>query len=438
MRKIDLEHDIDATQYIAPEEGAVIYLRKLLLVAAAIVVLILVWSIMASVDEVAKTRGEIVPVGKEVTLTTLSGGVLTSVLVKEGSRVNRGDMLVELNDRAEQSKLAGLKDSLEHKKEELAANDLALDDFEGGGIDIAAVYEADEVSSVTYSALEELRGYRAQKQGLKRQIAQVEASVSSLRKQINSIDKEIQLSEEVIDSYKKLIDKGAVSRMKLVSAREQLMGLLRQRENLLGRRVEESHKREQVEFQIEELDSKYRHEHLEEKKKLQDDMREIQDQIEVTESQLEEFHIKSPVTGIVKNLPYTRVGDTARPQDVVAVITPTEEGVEIQVKASQKDIAFIEPGQPAVLRLDSYDYARFGNLDGWVSRVSSSSFVTQDGGSYYYVTIRLDVASRLALSEVDLMPGMTLEADIVTGSKTVFQYFWKPVYTNLSNVFSER
>ena len=123
----------------------------------------------------------------------------------------------------------------------------------------------------------------------------------------------------------------------------------------------------------------------------------------------------------------------------VAVIVPTTPTALLEAKLSPRDIGFVTVGQKARIKIDAFDYSRYGAIDGIVKRISPSTDADEKGGVFYKVQIAIEKPYfGNTPGKLDLLPGMTGEANIVTGDKTVFQYMWKPVFTNITDAFGER
>jgi len=145
------------------------------------------------------------------------------------------------------------------------------------------------------------------------------------------------------------------------------------------------------------------------------------------------------VSGFIKQLPDTRAGAVIAPGGTVAELVPSEGGVVMEVLVSPRDIGFVRIGQTTLVKVDAFDFSRFGSVPGKVKRISPSVFrQEQTGATYYKVDIQLDKAYVGNDVERQLIPGMTGEADIVTGRKTVFQYLAKPVFIGVDMAFHER
>jgi HlyD family secretion protein len=161
--------------------------------------------------------------------------------------------------------------------------------------------------------------------------------------------------------------------------------------------------------------------------------------LRASSSQVAQTTIHAPVDGIIQSVPSELSGSVIEPGGVVAVIVPSTATAILETKLSPRDIGFVTVGQPARIKIDAFDYSRYGALDGIVQKISPTTDSDERGGVYYKVQIAIDTPYfGNDPSGQALIPGMTGEADIVTGDKTIFQYLWKPVFTNVSSAFGER
>ena len=169
------------------------------------------------------------------------------------------------------------------------------------------------------------------------------------------------------------------------------------------------------------------------------DLFEVAERIARLIRRLAQTEFRTPVAGTVQSLPETVVGRFIEAGGLVAEIVPRDVSLRFEGALSPRDVGFVTVGQPVRLKIDTFDFSRFGALEGRVAEVSPTTVNDDQGASHYQVLIDLPQAffgedpQRFAL-----LPGMTGEADITTGSKTVFAYLWKPVFTNLDLALTER
>jgi len=150
------------------------------------------------------------------------------------------------------------------------------------------------------------------------------------------------------------------------------------------------------------------------------------------------LYIRSPIRGTVKELATKSVGKVLRPGDIAARIVPLADRVVAEVQVSPRDIAYVTPGLDAEITITAIDPSKYGKLRGKVARVSPSTFQTEKGETYYRAVIELDAASLGASDFPTLLPGMIVQANIVTGAKSVMRYLLKPVVRSLDRAFAER
>jgi membrane fusion protein, adhesin transport system len=146
--------------------------------------------------------------------------------------------------------------------------------------------------------------------------------------------------------------------------------------------------------------------------------------------------VRSPVRGTVQRLLANTVGGVIQPGRDILEIVPLDDALLLEARILPKDIAFIRPGQEAVVKFTAYDFAVYGGLSGKVENISPDTVVDERGNAYYVIRVRTD---RPAFSEqLPILPGMTAEVDILTGNKTVLSYLLKPILRAKSIALSER
>jgi len=142
--------------------------------------------------------------------------------------------------------------------------------------------------------------------------------------------------------------------------------------------------------------------------------------------------IKSPITGIVKNMRYHTIGGVVRPGEEILQIIPLDEELFLEARVKPEDIANVKLGQAATIKLSAYDYTIYGSLKGAVSFVSADTFKDErakDGDPHYRVTLSVDLSQLTDRQRnLEIRPGMQAAVELHTGSKTVLHYLLKPLY----------
>jgi adhesin transport system membrane fusion protein len=149
--------------------------------------------------------------------------------------------------------------------------------------------------------------------------------------------------------------------------------------------------------------------------------------------------IKSPVDGFVKDLKVYTVGGVVQPGQEFIEIVPKDDQLLVEAKINPKDIAFLYPDQPAVVKITAYDFAVYGGLKGKVKAISPDAVTNEDGDSFYLVSILTEDSALMRKGEVlPIIPGMIASVDILTGEKTVMEYLLKPFIKTLNESLNER
>ena len=149
--------------------------------------------------------------------------------------------------------------------------------------------------------------------------------------------------------------------------------------------------------------------------------------------------IKSPINGIVKNLKFTTIGGVVRPGDPIMEIVPTGEQLVIQSQLSPTDRGYVTEGQSAMVKISTYDFARYGGLNGTVIQVAPGTSQDEKGNPFFRVIVQTD-KNYLGESEgsLPIVPGMQATVEIHTGKKSVMEYLIKPVLKLKEEAFRER
>lgn len=155
----------------------------------------------------------------------------------------------------------------------------------------------------------------------------------------------------------------------------------------------------------------------------------LQDRVRLSE-------IRSPVDGVVQRLAINTIGGVAQPGQEVVDIVPTDDALVVEAKIAPQDIAFLRPGLPATIKLTAYDFSIYGGLDAELEHISADTTTDEEGNTYYRVRVRTQ--DEEAASEVEVIPGMTAQVDILTGKRTVMQFLLKPVLRAWGNAMGER
>lgn len=422
-------------------------LRLSLLAIVLLVLVFLVWAALSEVDELARARGDVLPGQGVQTLQSEEGGSIVRFLVSEGDSVTAGQPLVEFA-------ATNLKKEKEQNSIKLAKAQIDIERMaavlEGRAPDFSAYADFPRLNFSLYADFPRLveqaqTSYMQQKaelegllQAKRSAIVQQEVLIKGLQQDRRLLANELGEASRRLGILEEGARKGLVSKLMLSDARQQVTAV-RERQSELEQRI--SSAGDQINILNGELanaESSFKQAVSIEKGKVTELWRELQVEQKALEQRADRFDIKAPVSGVVMSLPQTRENVVIAPGGVVAEIVPEGDTVVMEVMVGARDIGFIRNGQKAMVKIDAFDYSRFGSVEGRVERVSPTSVKNKETGqSFYKVRVSLETPFVGAQSRL-IVAGMTGEADIVTGHKSVIQYLLKPIFLTADTAFHER
>lgn len=382
---------------LPPPRGA----RWTLRVAFVGMALLLVWAGFSKIDQVTRAQAQIIASDRTQVIQAPEQGILTQLHVNEGSIVKAGQLLVTLEkERAQaavddsRAKVAALRIALARLQAEVYAKPLRFDP------ELAAY--GDYISN--------------QKNLYERRKTAIDEDIASLKSMLELANQELKMNQALEAS-------GDVSRAEILRLRRMAAD---------------------IQAQISNKRNKYFQDAQAEMTKVQEDLNTQIEQLRDRNQLLEHTELVAPADGIVKNVKVTTVGGVLRSGDVILEILPTGGDLIVEAKIVPADIAFIDVGQSASVKLDAYDYSIFGAMHGEVTYISPDTLTeeTRQGPqSYYRVQIRIKEAEfkgKVAGMPIQVRPGMTASVDIKAMERTVLSYLIKPITKTLSQSMGER
>ena len=348
---------------------------------------LLIWAWLFKLEEVSTGTGKVIPSSKEQTIQSLEGGILTKLYVHEGEIIQKGQILAQLDPTRFASNV-GESASLLLASQATAARLRA----EVNGTPLVF---PNEVLKERGLVEEETALYHSRRSNL-------EESLAGLKQALILVEQELQMTEP-------LVAKGAASEVEVLRLKRQATDLRNQ---------------------MSDVRNQYSVKAREELAKANTDI-EIQSQVVKGKSDsLSRTLFKSPVRGIVKEIDVMTIGGVISQNGKLMTIVPLDEKLLIEARISPRDIAFIHPGQEALVKITAYDYSIYGGLKGKVSIISPDTLrdeVKQDQ-FYYRVYIRTD-SDKLINKEgqqFNITPSMVATVDIKPVEKKILDYLIKP------------
>ena len=412
-------------------------LRRTLFGIVLLAALFVAWALMTEIDELAKARGEIQPSGRVQLLQSEAGGTILTLYVNEGDTVSEGQPIADFA-ASDLGKLKTQTDiklaSLEIDRERLRAL------LENRQPDFSP-FAADYPLLVEQGILNFQAGIANRDAALSAKssdMAQQEALLAGAVREKALVSREVKEGRERLGRVEEGARRGVVTQLALSEARQQVSSLEERQSTLIAREIGTRSAIKGIEAEIGRLRAELNQQLGLELSKVIEQYRELVAERQALNERLGRSDIKAPVGGVIMNLPQSGAGSVIPPGGVVAEIVPTGKEIVMEAMVSPRDIGFVQVGQRASVKIDSFDSARFGSIEGHVKRVApTSTKLKENGMPFYKVEISL---SKPYVGSTDhrLIPGMTGEADIATGRKSVMQYLLKPVFLASDTAFHER
>ncbi len=362
----------------------------------------LTWANYARVEEITKGDGKVISRSREQVIQSLEGGILDEMNVREGTVVNRGDVLLKIDPTRAQSsyrealsKVIGLKGSIARLRAEAYAQPLTFDE---------------QVKSDPAVVAQETKAYESRKR--------------ALNDSINSLQRSYALSMREIRLAEPLAAKGLLSEVELLRMRRQA---------------------NDIQAQIVERRNRYQADANTELARLELELSQVSENLIGRADVVERTTITAPVRGTVKNVRVNTIGGVIQPGEHILEIVPLEEQLLVEGKIHPSDVAFLRPGLPAKVKITAYDFGIYGGLDGHVEYISPDTLKDDQKAAsgrpddtYYRVLILTDKSTLHAGNkDLPIIPGMVATVEIRTGEKTILDYLLKPVL-KAKEAFRER
>ncbi|WP_208605821.1 MULTISPECIES: HlyD family type I secretion periplasmic adaptor subunit [Pasteurellaceae] len=394
-----LINDLNAALQVEKHRG----IFSVIILFFIFLVTFVIWAYFSPLEEVTRGQGSVIPSSREQIVQSLDPGIIQDMKVKEGDVVEKGQVLLTLDDtrssailRESEAKVQNLRAVVARLQAESAGKPLVF---------------ADDIPGDVISR--ETAAYNARRK------AMLDA-VNGLTQSKALLDKEIAITQP-------MVKKGVVSQVELLRMQRQSSDFAQQ---------------------IAERRNRYSADANNELVQAESELAQARENMAMRADPVERSQIKAPLRGVVKNIRINTVGGVVQAGQDILEIVPLDDTLLVQAYISPKDVAFIRPGQPALVKISAYDYSIYGGLEGKVTLISPDTLQDERRRSelnlnadqaYYRILIETQGTSITDSKgqKLDITPGMTATVDIKTGEKTVFQYLIKPI-TRMKQALQER
>ncbi len=358
------------------------------------------WASVARVDQVTRVQGQVIAAGRTQQIQSTDGGVIAQLLVKEGQSVTAGQKLAVLETKRAQ---VAVNDSQSRVAALMAAR--------------TRLYAEMQQQPLVFSS--DLQAYP---EYLQNQRALYQRRKQAIDEEIAALKRLLKLARDELAMNEKIFSFGDVSQADILRLQRQVADL---------------------DAQIVNRQNRYFEEAQQELTKVQEELDTQTEQLRDREQVLSHTELVAPVDGLVKNISVHTLGGVLRQAETLMELVPTNSQLIVEVKISPADIAYVQMGQSALIKLDAYDYSIFGSLHGKVTYISPDTLRedTPQGAAYSYrahIQVTPPDPKDTRSSQIMIRPGMTASVEIKSRDRTVLSYLTKPIVKTWDESLGER
>jgi HlyD family secretion protein len=402
------------------------------------------WGFYAPLASAAIAPGVVSPDSSLNTIQHLEGGIVQEILVTEGDRVEKGDLLMRLSPVQAQASFS----ARERQWRRFEAERLRLQALE---VDAETFSFPPELTSLTDPDFQaflanQLAQFAVQRQGLSerqailgRRIGQLDQEVAAIERENEGLREQLDIVSEEMADKAQLLAQNLIRKPELLALRRlasQLKSQIASNEATIARAAQ---KAEEIELQILSLKTDFQDMLAKDLVRVNSELAQLEESMTSSRDVFRRTEIFAPVSGRVHNLRFETIGGIVRPGERILDIVPAEDALVIEARLSPNDINVVAVGQMARVHLTPYSARTMAPLEGKLVRISPDAKVDEATRETYYevrIEVDPDMLERMA-TKVEMTPGMPAEVFILTGEQSLFSYMAAPVTNSFRKVFRE-
>jgi adhesin transport system membrane fusion protein len=398
-----------------------------------------IWAHFAVLDEVTRGMGSVIPSQRLQEMQNLEGGILQEVLVHEGQIVEKDEVLVRIDNEQARSIFRDASSKiLEHE-----AAIIRLE-AEASGTD--PVYSPELREKAPTITQDQLNIFHARKEQL---LAEIRVFDAQRYQKQQEVEEMISRRKQLVQSHKiaaerrniarPLMEKNVYPRVDYLQLEESLLKLQGDIDSLSLGIPRASRAAEEAKARLEQRMAEFRNQAQEEINKRRAELRSLRESLTAGEDRVTRTDIRAPMRGTIKRINHNTIGGVIRPGDTILELVPLDDTLLIETRIRPADIAFLHPGQRAMVKITAYDFSIYGGLEAIVEQISADTIEDRKGENFYLVKLRTKTNTIIYRGQkLPIIPGMTATVDILTGKKSVLDYMLKPILKAKQNALRER
>lgn len=431
------DQDFDANADWAITEQTPQGARRFVWFSGGTVFVLLLWANFAVLDEVTRGEGKVIPSRQIQILQSMDGGIVSEILVREGQTVRTGDLLLKVDPTRMVSSLR------ENRSQYLSllAKGARLRALAEGAKFIPpedVTREAPEIVEQERALYESRRAELDATIGVARQqLSQRTQELVSVRAKREQATQSYNLTARELEMTRPLAKSGAISDVELLRLERDVARYRGERDSANSDIPRLESAISEATRKMQEVELTFRNTARSELSETNAKLNALSEGSAALEDRVKQTEIRSPVNGTIKQLKVNTVGGVVQPGKDVIEVVPSDDALVLEARVLPRDIAFLRPGQKALVKFTAYDFATYGGLEATLEHISADTVVDEKGNAFFLVRVRT-LATSIGSQQFPIIPGMVAEVDILTGKKSVLSYLLKPILRAQSRALTER
>ncbi len=439
--------------------------RAIIWVIVLLFIVTVAWGFFGKMDVVAVAPGKIIPSGRVKTIQPLEIGKVKIIHVKDGQMVKQGDALITLDSTATQADTDRLKQQLysfelqrirqQHYQNALSQNDMprqwqehALTALESAQASQLLLDPNDQEQTLSNKQavttqyqllLEEINEYQFRKETLNNELVKRKAEGRRTSATVTKLMRTLPLITERVGSLEKLMKRDLVARDQYLSLEQ---GRIEQEQDLLALKAQHQELNasiNEIKAQIKTLKAEAQKNNLIEQNETNQQLTALKQELIKAKQRNQQQLIKSPINGTVQQLAVHTIGGVVTPAQELMLVVPKESILEVEALILNKDIGFVEEGQIAEVKIDTFNFTKYGTIDAEITNISNDAISDENLGLVYMTKVlikktQMEINKKL----VNLSPGMSVSVEIKTGKRRIIEYFLSPLLRYKQESIRER
>lgn len=403
----------------------------------SLMIIVLLTLFLVKIDVVVSARGKIIPIGDVKVIQPLETGVITRIHIKEGDYVKKGDMLLEIDPSVDTADLEGKERNLSYSRLSMERINAVLNekDFSPGKKDRAS--EIVRAQMTHYEAQRDV--YNSTLKEKEKESLENQSALESLKTEIETINKVLAITLEDEKRQKALVEIGTLADNRYREKMKERMNLERERDSKGGQVQQLETKLARISDEIQTFKSNFREKLLSDYSNNIHERNTLEAEVSSLKFKQGKRFIIAPVTGYIHLLPVKTIGGVVTTAQPIVGIVPEGTPLEVNAIVMNKDIGYVKEGQSCVVKVDTYDFQKYGTIEGKVEIINPYSMeekenketnkAAENESGGYPVRVKM-TAETLKTKNGDVYkvkPGMSATVEVNVGKRRVIEFFLFPI-----------